>query len=328
MCLSSSDLVKPDPCVRSTIDATIEKDWHEAHCGGHYRYLLAYNEQQLADPATPLTPAQVVGVFCKSCFTTWVENEVACSGGEGPPGPPGPGVPPGGHSGWVLAKVNSVDYNTNWFPIGALGSLMSVQYGEAQYRPDPFKVGSVYWATDTDTFWFDTGLLYNQWLALGAAPGDIKEYVGVGVPPGWLPCDGAAISRETYVELWNAVHKEVGACSFVDSGTTYCVSPGHGLSPKDEVYFTTDDALPVGMVAGQAYFVATAGFDADQFQLSSDPSGGSPLSFTGTGSGTQTLFTATVGLGDLSTTFNVPDFSARTTVGVSPYSKSQWLIKV
>lgn len=86
ICLASEGLVvspdcsedSPEPYIFHTIEATLTKTWRDdTSCGvGSYRYLLSYNENDLTDPTTPLTSAQVSGVFCKGCLTTWIEDKV------------------------------------------------------------------------------------------------------------------------------------------------------------------------------------------------------------------------------------------------------------
>ena len=46
--------------------------------------------------------------------------------------------------------------------------------------------------------------------------GEVKSYTGAKVPDGWLLCDGAELSRNHYVDLFNVI------------GTTY--GEGDGLS--------------------------------------------------------------------------------------------------
>jgi microcystin-dependent protein len=38
-----------------------------------------------------------------------------------------------------------------------------------------------------------------------AAPGDLKDYAGTGTQDGWLVCDGSAVSRTTYSDLFTAI---------------------------------------------------------------------------------------------------------------------------
>lgn len=62
----------------------------------------------------------------------------------------------------------------------------------------------------------------------------------------------------------------------------------HGLSANDLVIFSTSGNLPTGINAGQIYFVLAAGLGSNTFEIS-DAAGGTPVTTTGTQSGTHTL---------------------------------------
>ena len=69
--------------------------------------------------------------------------------------------------------------------------------------------------------------------------------------------------------------------------------PNHGLPIGTSVYLKTTGTLPTGLTQNTVYFVATAGYAANAFQLSAT-NGGSSLATTGTQSGIHTMFTAAV----------------------------------
>ena len=80
------------------------------------------------------------------------------------------------------------------------------------------------------------------------------------------------------------------------SCTTPIATPGvvnatsHGFNAGDQVQFAvTGGALPTGLVAGTTYFVIAAGLGASVFEVSAT-SGGAAINFTGTSTGTQTVF--------------------------------------
>lgn len=60
---------------------------------------------------------------------------------------------------------------------------------------------------------------------------------------------------------------------------------GHGLYVDSPVVFSTDGALPSGLTAGTKYYVISAGFGADAFQVSATPQGAA-INTTTDGSGT------------------------------------------
>jgi hypothetical protein len=66
----------------------------------------------------------------------------------------------------------------------------------------------------------------------------------------------------------------------------------HGLSVNQPVIFTTTGALPTGLTAGTTYYVISAGFGANAFEVSATV-GGSAINTSSAGSGTQTAATAT-----------------------------------
>lgn len=86
ICLTDTGIVKPPTCLDdtpetvepTTIEATLTKSWRDNSCGCSpgYRYLLQYDENDLVDPTTPLTTAQISSVFCQGCLTSWVEEKV------------------------------------------------------------------------------------------------------------------------------------------------------------------------------------------------------------------------------------------------------------
>lgn len=75
--------------------------------------------------------------------------------------------------------------------------------------------------------------------------------------------------------------------------TITIASPGvvtwtnHGLQVGSTVVFTTTGALPTGLVAGTRYFVISAGFTVDAFQVSATE-GGAAINTSGTQSGVHT----------------------------------------
>ena len=70
----------------------------------------------------------------------------------------------------------------------------------------------------------------------GISPGSVMPFAGATVPFGWLLCDGSAVSRTTYKDLFSAI------------GTTYGVGDG-----------VTTFNLPniAALVAGCNYYIKT-----------------------------------------------------------------------
>lgn len=154
----------------------------------------------------------------------------------------------------------------------------------------------------------------DKWVLLnpatGVSPvaqqaGEICFFARNTAPTGFLKANGAAISRTTYAALFAAIYKSATV-------TMTIAAPGvitwnaHGLSANDPVQFTTTGALPTGFVTATQYFVVGASITTNTFRLSATP-GGAAITTTGSQSGTHTAHNAPFGIGDGSTTFNVPD---------------------
>jgi microcystin-dependent protein len=139
-----------------------------------------------------------------------------------------------------------------------------------------------------------------------ATTGEVSFFAMNTAPTGYLKANGAAVSRTTYAALFAAITKSaVATITIATPGVVTWTS--HGLSANDPVRFTTTGALPTGLVANTTYFVVGASITTNTFQLSAT-SGGAAIATSGTQSGVQTTIHAPHGVGDGSTTFNVPDF--------------------
>lgn len=145
--------------------------------------------------------------------------------------------------------------------------------------------------------------------------GVITPYAGYTAPAGWLLCDGAAISRTTYANLFNLLNPLVSTGTF----TVTLASPGvftlvsHGLVLDDTVYFTTTGALPTGLTINTRYFVVSVP-TADTFTVSATK-GGSAINTSVSQSGVHTARRSAYGVGDGTTTFNVPSLKGVVPVG-------------
>lgn len=65
-------------------------------------------------------------------------------------------------------------------------------------------------------------------IAAAVPPGVIWPYGGASAPPGFLLCDGSAVSRTTYAALFAVIGETYGAG---DSSTTFNVPNGQAVSP-------------------------------------------------------------------------------------------------
>ena len=56
------------------IDATLVTI--DSDCHGVYTYGFTYEEAQLLDPNTDLVEADILGILCKGCLTTYIEGMI------------------------------------------------------------------------------------------------------------------------------------------------------------------------------------------------------------------------------------------------------------
>lgn len=144
--------------------------------------------------------------------------------------------------------------------------------------------------------------------------GIFVPYAGFVPPSGWLLCDGAAVSRGTYAALFNVLNPLVGTVTVTIASPAVFTLTSHGRQVDDAVYFTTTSALPTGLSINTVYYIISAGFTANTFQVSTTR-GGAAVVTTGTQIGTHSMHYCPYGIGDGTTTFNVPDLRARSVIG-------------
>lgn len=153
-------------------------------------------------------------------------------------------------------------------------------------------------------------------LALAAPTGAIDWTVALSAPAGWLACDGAAVSRTTYASLFSACNPTVGTFTITIASPGLATLTDHGLYTGQKVYLTTTGALPTGLSQNTDYWVIRV--SSSTFRLASsyaNAAAGTAINTSGSQSGTHTI-RRTFGVGNGSTTFNVPDIKGRAIVGV------------
>ena len=140
----------------------------------------------------------------------------------------------------------------------------------------------------------------------GQQPGEICYFARNTAPVGFLKANGATISRSTYAALFAAIYKTATVTMTI--ATPGVISwAGHTLVANDSVQFTSTGVLPTGFVTATNYYVVGASIVAGvSFQLSATP-GGAAIATSGSQSGIHTAHNAPFGIGDGSTTFNVPE---------------------
>ncbi|WP_191057844.1 phage tail protein [Geminicoccus harenae] len=134
------------------------------------------------------------------------------------------------------------------------------------------------------------------WSVLGAPTGTMCAFAGTSPPDGWLWCSGAAVSRSTYARLFNAITVTHAAAQRVSGSpnvggltSTGFMQPGMPLSGP---------GIPSGATVSSV-------LSGTSIQMSANA----------TSSGTGTLVTAPWGVGDGSSTFNLPDLRGFSSVG-------------
>lgn len=152
---------------------------------------------------------------------------------------------------------------------------------------------------------------YQKWL-----PGDLKTTARRTADTGWLMCYGQAISRSTYATLFSAINPALGTVTITIASPGVLTLSSHGLMTGDTVYLTTTGALPTGLSANTLYYVIYN--DANSFKLATSLANAlasTAINTSGSQSGTHTATASPYGLGDGSTTFNVPDMRGRVPAG-------------
>jgi hypothetical protein len=146
------------------------------------------------------------------------------------------------------------------------------------------------------------------------ATGVVKFFTGriAEIPSGWLPLNGATgKSRATYSDLV-AVWIKSSTFTVTIASPAVVSKTAHGLDDGDPWVASTTGALPTGITAGTTYYVVAIG--ANSFSLAATP-GGAAINTTGSQSGTHTYVSALCGVGDGSTTFDMPDWRGTTPIG-------------
>ena len=156
--------------------------------------------------------------------------------------------------------------------------------------------------------------------------GSIQAWSMPYSPTGWLKCNGVAVSRSTYPKLFSALVPVLDTVTFSGTSNILYNTPianrlmGY-LAIGDPVFFTTTGTLPTGILPNTIYYYYGGG--ANNANVATTRTAGlngwttsNLLTFSGTGTGTHTMYLAPYGIGDGSTTFNLPDLRDKTLVGM------------
>jgi microcystin-dependent protein len=137
-------------------------------------------------------------------------------------------------------------------------------------------------------------------LAALIPAGVIQQYGGVAVPPGWLACDGTAYSRTAYAALFSAL--ALSTTADTNGTTTVTGIPAAVWDQLQDGWYVSGTNIVAPTL------ISAVGTTSGQITISL------PANNTTTGG---SIVFAPYGIGDGSTTFNVPDMRSRVPVGVA-----------
>lgn len=146
--------------------------------------------------------------------------------------------------------------------------------------------------------------------------GAIVQFSGISAPTDWLLCDGSAVSRTTYADLFAVLTSTLGTVTITIATPGVVSYTAHGLATGDGIYLTTTGALPTGLSQNTKYWVIKN--DANSFWLATsldNALAGTKIATSGSQSGTHTATICPYGVGDGSTTFNLPNLKGAVAVG-------------
>ena len=92
-------------------------------------------------------------------------------------------------------------------------NLDSTTYGQGTSFPSSWDVTRLFWRSDLKRLYYNKGTLGTPvWEGADVPVGTINMYAGAttDVPTGWLLCNGAAVSRTTYAQLFAVLDTEYG----------------------------------------------------------------------------------------------------------------------
>lgn len=138
--------------------------------------------------------------------------------------------------------------------------------------------------------------------------GAVQAFAMNSNPSGWLIANGDPVSRSQYAALFAALVTNAGFSSQTFAVTiaspAVFTKASHGFSGGERLRLSTTGALPTGLNTLSDYFVEV--INTNTFYLSTT-SGGTRINTSGTQSGTHSYIQSLYGLGNGSTTFNLPD---------------------
>ena len=150
-------------------------------------------------------------------------------------------------------------------------NLNSTTYGQGTSFPSTYNVTRLFWRSDFGRMYYNAGTLGTPvWEGADIPVGTINMYAGgVGdVPNGWLLCNGGAVSRTTYAQLFAVLDTEYGVG---DGSTTFNV-PDFVTTNKFP-RAATNDAGRGGTGGESTHTLSTAEMPAHNHTISPNPHG-------------------------------------------------------
>ncbi len=153
--------------------------------------------------------------------------------------------------------------------------------------------------------------------AVRALTGTIHAWAGRNsAPAGYLMCNAQAVSRTTYAALFAVLCPLEGTFTVTIATPAVVTLVGHTFRVGDAVYLNTSGALPTGLVEGTTYYVSqVSGNDFKLCTTRANAYAGVFIATSGSQSGVHTMNNVPYGIGDGSTTFNVPDLRGAVPAG-------------
>lgn len=152
------------------------------------------------------------------------------------------------------------------------------------------------------------------------SPGDIVWSSGPTPGAGTLVADGSEVSRTEYADLWeryNAAGWTWETCTIAIASPCVVSMASHGFTGGERLRFKSTGTLPTGISPTIDYFVVPV--NSNTFNLSSTQGTATLVNTTVAGTGTISLCQSLWGLGDGTTTFNLPNLLGLFAAGVSSY---------
>lgn len=221
-----------------------------------------------------------------------------------------------------LADPTDVNVNSNTATGGTENDVVTIE-GLLSRNATDSKVGLVQLATyqeTVDAVSTDKALTPMAAAIYRIPSGICSLWITDNIPNGWLLLNGDAIDRTTYANLFNILVLDNGYDSnegvFSWNATDTFTEVGHTLVEDMLLRFKATGNIPGGFTAETDYYIKV--IDADTFKLCTDEGLTLPVTATDTDTGADYEVSKS-GLGDGSTTFNLPNFP--------PYGLINYIIK-